>query len=109
MDKDHFNTFELISHQENEFRNHGHNRIFQYFFLILVGLISLKIIFFYINKKNNFCYFSYIFILILSIQILNSYLVYLLDNFNSFNLFYFYLINSIFLISSYFLVNKILK
>ena len=109
MDKEHYNTFELISHPEIEFRNHGHNRIFQYFFLILVGLISLKIVFFYINKKNNFSYFSIIFILILLVQILNSYLVYLLDNFNSFNLFYFYMINFIFLISSYFLVNKILK
>ena len=46
MDKDHYNTFELISHPEKEFRNHGHNKIFQYFFLIIVGLISLKIIFF---------------------------------------------------------------
>ena len=109
MDKEHYNTFELISHPEIEFRNHGHNRIFQYFFLLLVGLISLKIVFFYINKKNNFSYFSIIFILILLVQILNSYLVYLLDNFNSFNLFYFYMINFIFLISSYFLVNKILK
>ena len=44
MDKDHFNTFELISHSEKEFRNHGHNKIFQYFFLIIAGLISLKII-----------------------------------------------------------------
>ena len=109
MDKDHYNTFELISHQENDFRNHGHNKIFQYFFLILVGFISLKIIFFYINKKNNLSNFSFIFILVLLVQILNSYLIYLLDNFNSFNLLHFYLINFIFLISTYFLVNKILK
>ncbi len=33
MDKDHYNTFELISHPEKDFRNHGHNKIFQYFFL----------------------------------------------------------------------------
>ena len=110
MDKDHYNTFELISHPENEFRNHGHNKIFQYFFFdIIVGLISLKIIFFYENKKNNYSKFSFIFLLILLVQILNSYLIYLLDNFNSFKLLYFYFINFIFLISTYFLINKILK
>ena len=109
MDKDHYNTFELISHPEIEFRNHGHNKIFQYFFLILVGLISLKIIFFYINKKNNLSNYSLIFLLILLVQILNSYLIYLLDNLDSFSLLYFYIINFIFLISTYFLVNKILR
>ena len=31
MDKDHYNTFELISHPENDFRNHEHNKIYQYF------------------------------------------------------------------------------
>ena len=109
MDKDHYNTFELISHPEIEFRNHGHNKIFQYFFLIFVGLISLKIIFFYINKKNNLSNYSLIFLLILLVQILNSYLIYLLDNLDSFSLLYFYIINFIFLISTYFLVNKILR
>ena len=109
MDKDHYNTFELIKHSENEFRNHGHNKIYQYFFLILTGLISLKIIFYYVNKKNNLINFSLIFLLILSIQILNIYLIYLLDNFNSFSLLYFYAINFIFLISTYFFTYKILK
>jgi len=109
MDMDHFNTFELISHSEKEYRNHGHNKIFQYFFLIIAGLISLKIIFFYVNKTNNLFIFSYIFLLILSVQVLNAYLIYLLDNFDSFSLFYFYSINFIFLISLYFLVNRILR
>jgi len=109
LDKDHYNTFELISHPEYEFRNHGHNKIFHYFFLILSGLISLKIIFFYENKKNNYSKFSFIFLLILLVQILNSYLIYLLDNFNSFKLLYFYFINFIFLISTFFLINRILK
>jgi lipopolysaccharide export LptBFGC system permease protein LptF len=109
LDKDHFNTFELISHPDFEFRNHGHNKVFHYFFLIFVGLISLKIIFFYENKKNNYSKFSFIFVLILLVQILNSYLVYMLDNFSSFNLFNFYSVNLIFLTSSYFFINKILK
>ena len=109
LDKDHYNTFELISHSEKDFRNHGHNKVFQYFFLIIVGLISLKIIFYYVNKINNLMRFSLIFFLILSVQILNSYLIYLLDNFNSFNLIYFYSINLIFLITIYFFINKVLK
>ena len=109
MDKDHYNTIELIYHSEKEFRNHGHNKIFQYFFLVLVGFISLKIIFFYLNKRNNLLHFSLVFLLILLAQVINSYLIYLLDNFDSFNLIYFYLINFIFLALTYFLVNKILK
>ncbi len=109
MDKDHYNTIELISHTEKEFRNYGHNRILQYFFLLFVGLISQKIIFYYANKRNNLLQFLFIFLIILSIQILNSYLVYLLNNFDLFNLIYFYSINFIFLISTFFLVNKILE
>ena len=109
FDKDHYNTLELLYHPEKEFRNHGHNKIFQYFFLLLVGLISLKIIFFYENKRNNLLYFFLIFSLILLVQIINSYLLYLLDNFIFFNLIYFYIINSIFLALTYFLIHKILK
>lgn len=109
MDKDHYNTFELISHSKKDFRNHGHNKVFQYFFLLIIGLISLKVILFYKNKINNLSRFSFIFFLILSVQILNSYLVYLLDNSGSFNVLYFYSINFIFLISAYFIVHKILK
>ena len=109
MDKDHYNTFELISHPDTDFKNHGHNKIFQYFFLIIVSLISFKVIFFYINKTNNILRFSFIFLIILLAQILNSYLIYLLDNFNSFNLIYFYCINFFFLISAYFFISKFLK
>ncbi len=109
MDKDHYNTFELISNSEKEFRNHGHNRVFQYFFLLVVSLISLKIIFFYINKINNTIRFTLIFIIILTVQILNSYLIYLLNNFNFFNITFFYSLNFIFLLSTYYLANRILK
>jgi len=109
MDKEHYNTFELISHQQKEFRNYGHSKIFQYFFLIIVGLISLKIVFFNLNKINNLHRFAIIFIIILIIQIINSYLIYLLDNSNSFPILYYYLLNFIFLISIYILSNKILK
>ena len=109
MDKDHYNTFELITHPDKDFKNHGHNKIFQYFFLIFVSLISFKVIFFYINKINNLFRFSFIFFIILLIQIVNTYLVYLLDNLNSFHLVYFYCINFILLLSAYFFVNKVLE
>ena len=109
MDKDHYNTFELISHTEKEFRNHGHNNVFQYFFLVMIGLISFKIIFFYVDKMNNLKCFSIIFFLALLIQVLNSYLMYLLNNVYYFNLIFFYTFNFFFLISTYFLINRILK
>jgi len=109
MDKDHYNTFELITHPDKDFKNHGHNKIFQYFFLIFVSLISFKVIFFYINNTNNILRFSFIFFIILIIQIINTYLVYLLDNFNSFNLVYFYCINFVLMLSANFFVNKILE
>ncbi len=109
LDKDHYNTFELINHSEKEFRNHGHNKIIQYFFLIIVILISYKIIFFFIINKNNLIPFSLIFLLFIFFQILGSYLIYLLNNFDTFSLVFFYLINFIFLTSIYFLINKILK
>jgi len=96
LDKDHYNTFELISHPEKDFRNHGHNKIFHYFFLILIGLISLKIIFFYENKKNNYSKFSFIFLLIIFVQILNSYLIYLINSKMFFNLNLYYVIMLIF-------------
>ena len=108
-DKDHYNTLDLILHSEKDFKNHGHNKIFQYFFLIIVALISFKIIFFHVSKKTNLFLFSFLFILILSVQILNSYLIYLLNNLETFSLVYFYFINFIFLMTVYFFANKALK
>ena len=31
MDKEHFNTLELLKNDDKEFYYHGHNRIYQYF------------------------------------------------------------------------------
>ena len=109
MDKDHYNTYELIRHPEKEFKNHGHNKIFQYFFLTFITLISLKIIFFYVNKKQNNIKFSLIFLLVFLIQVLNSYLIYLLNNNNEFNLIHYYSIIFIILISAYYVSIRVLK
>jgi lipopolysaccharide export LptBFGC system permease protein LptF len=91
-DKEHFNTLDLISHSDLEFRNHGHNRLFLYFLTFLILLISLKIIFLYKERKIMVNLFAYIFILLLIIQIINSYLVFLLNS-NSINVIGYYLFN----------------
>ena len=108
MDKDHYNTYELILHSQKDFRNFGHSRIFQYFFLLFISLICIKIIF-YFNNKINIYKFTFIFLLVIIIQIINTYTVYLLNNIDTFRLIYFYLINFIFLILSLYLSNKTLK
>ena len=33
LDKEHFNTLELLKNEDKEFYYHGHNRIYQYFFI----------------------------------------------------------------------------
>ncbi len=108
MDKEHFNTFELINHEDKEFVNHGHNRIYQYILTIIIIYLSFKIIFLYEPKKNLVKKFGIIFIFLLIIQILNSYSIYVMNN-NSITAIYYYLSNLIIL--SFFLgfMNKYLK
>ena len=91
-DKEHFNTFELLKSDDKEFYYQGHNRIYQYLFILMTVIISFKIFFFYISKKSIFKYYTFIFIGILILQVINSYMVFLLNN-NNFNLLFFYLIN----------------
>ena len=91
-DKEHFNTFELLKSDDKEFYYQGHNRIYQYLFIIMTVIISFKIFFVYVSKKSIFKYYSFIFIGILILQVINSYMVFLLNN-NNFNLLFFYLIN----------------
>jgi len=109
MDKDHYNTYELVKHSERDFRNHGHNKIVNYILLIIVSLIAQNIVFFYKNKKNNIFEFSSIFLIFISIQIINSYLVYTLNNFNFFGLTIYYIINIIIMVSAYMISLKIIK
>ena len=47
MDKEHYNTLELINHENREFTNHGHNRVYQYILKIIIIYLSFKIIFLY--------------------------------------------------------------
>ena len=53
MDKDHYNTYELVRHSERDFRNHGHNKIVNYILLIIVSLIAQNIVFYYKNKIGD--------------------------------------------------------
>ena len=43
MDKEHFNTLELLINEEKEFYFHGHNRIYQYILTFMIIILSLKI------------------------------------------------------------------
>ena len=108
MDKEHYNTLELINHKNKEFINHGHNRIYQYILTIIIIYLSFKIIFLYEPKKNLIKKFGIIFIFLLIVQILNSYSIYMMNNKNIIAMYY-YLFNLIIL--SFFSVslNKYLK
>ena len=105
MDKEHFNTIQLLFNTEKEFYYHGHNRIYQYLVILMILLLSQKIFFFYIPKKSIFKYYFILFFCLLILQIINSYLVFLLNN-NHTNLYYYYSINSFFLISFFYLINN---
>ena len=105
FDKEHFNTLELLNHDDKEFYFQGHNRIFQYFLTLSIIIISFKVFFLFSSKKNIFKYYFIIFISILIIQVANSFMIFLLNNHN-FNLFYYYVINTIILsIFSYIILN----
>ena len=108
MDKEHYNTLELINHENKEFINHGHNRIYQYILTIIIIYLSFKIIFLYEPKKNLIKKFGIIFIFLLIIQILNSYSIYLMNNKNIITMHY-YLFNLIILSFFAGLLNKFLK
>jgi len=96
-DKEHFNTFELLSNDDKEFYYQGHNRIYQYILIFIILLISSKIFFINATKKNIFKYYSFIFFCVLLLQVINSYMIFLLNN-DNFNLFFYYLLNTLLLL-----------
>ena len=106
MDKEHFNTLQLLKNENKEFFYHGHNRIFQYFLTLGLVILSFKIFFIYVSKKNVFKYYSFIFFIVLIIQVINSYLIFQLNNNINFNLYYYYLINFLILIFFTYLILK---
>ncbi len=104
FDKEHFNTLQLLYSDDKEFYYHGHNRIYQYFLVLVILIISLKVFFIFASKKNIFKYYLIIFICILLLQLINSYMVFLLNNENL-NLYFYYIFNIISLsFFSYFII-----
>ena len=93
FDKEHFNTLELLKHEDKEFYLHGHNRLYQYILTLFIVIISFKVIFLHIPKKNNFIFYLFIFLSLLMLQVLNSYLIFLLNNKSNLLINYYYLIN----------------
>jgi len=98
LDKEHFNTIGLLNEVDKEFYYQGHNRIYQYFLTFIIVIVSFKIFFIYASKKSVFKYYTFLFISVLLIQVVNSYLIFLLNNNSFFNLNYYYLINFIILL-----------
>ena len=98
MDREHFNTLELLKKDDKEFYYHGHNRIYQY--ILTFGLIvcSFKIFFKHVSKRSAFRYHLIIFFMVLLIQVINSYFIFLLNNNSNFNLYFYYFINLLILI-----------
>jgi hypothetical protein len=95
FDKEHYNTIELLKHNNHEFINHGHNRIVQYFLVIIITILSVKVLFdCKLRTKVNLFYIR-LFIIVLIIQILNSYLLYLLNSKVMINTNFYYIIMTI--------------
>ena len=92
-DKEHFNTAQLLKNENKELYYHGHNRIYQYILTFSIIILSFKIFFIYVSKKSVFKFYGIIFFILLIIQVINSYLLYLLNSNTNFNLYYYYFIN----------------
>jgi len=99
LDKEHFNTLGLLEHEDREFINWGHNRILNYLLTFIVSLISLRILYFNEKKKYKI---GVIFTLILILQIINIFFLYLLDNYIVSSYFIYYAV----MISLYFFLHE---
>ncbi len=107
-DKEHFNTLELINHNDREFIGYGHNQIIQYIITFLVIFLSLKIIFFYEPKKNLFKRFSSIFLILIFIQIVNSYLIFIYNT-NTIEIVIYYFLSLLNIATSTIIIYKLTK
>lgn len=105
LDKEHFNTIDLLKHPDKEFYYQGHNRLYQYLLTLVIIIVSFKIIFLHVSKKNNFIYYLFLFLSLLVIQVINSYLIFLLNKNINIHINHYYLINFFILtIFSYFIL-----
>ena len=106
FDKEHHNTIQLLNSENKEFYFHGHNRIYKYFLMLVIIFISCKVFFIYSHKKSVFKNYAVFFNIVLFIEVINSYLIFLLNNNHNFNIYFYYFINFlILLLFSYFIFN----
>ena len=94
LDKEHFSTLGLLKNEQIDFKNHGHNKVVQYFILISLLLLSDKFIFKNNNKNINDYKKIIVFIGLLFLYLINSYLLYALNK-NNINTLNYYVINFI--------------
>ena len=92
LDKEHFNTLELLENNQKDYRSEGHKRIVQYLIFLVLIFLSNKIIYKNINKKLRDFKNIFLFIFLILIYLLNSFLIYELNSENI-NLFIYYLLS----------------
>lgn len=97
LDKEHFNTKELITNKQKDLINHGHSRIINYLIFIIILMSSNKIIYKNILRKDRSINNIIVFLFLIIIYVFNSFFLYLLNQ-EQININGFYLFNSLFLI-----------
>ena len=92
LDKEHFNTLELLESNQKDYKSEGHKRIVQYLIFLVLIFLSNKIIYKNINKKMRDFKNIFLFMFLILIYLLNSFLIYELNSENI-NLFIYYLLS----------------
>lgn len=92
LDKEHFNTIQLLKNTEKDFKNYGHSRIVQYLIFISLILLSNNIIFKNHDRNSKDYKKVILFINLIFLYLLNSYLLYELNGGNI-TIYTFYIIN----------------
>ena len=96
MDKEHFNTLELLKKEDKNFTIK--DIINLSVFSVVIKLLSHKIFFLYLTKKNILKFYTLMFMSVLILEVINSYLIFILNNNLNFKLTYYYLINFLMLL-----------
>ena len=104
FDKEHYNTSQLLNHEEIDFKNSGHKRIYYYFLLLVILVFSERVIF---DHNNNYSKLKKIklFTFLMMLYLINTYLIYKLDK-SQINIIFYYIINILGLFSFSLYLNK---
>ena len=103
-DKEHYNTTQLLNNTDHKLINHGHNRIIHYLLIITLLINSNTIVFknYNYNKIKN----TFLFILIICFYLINSFLLYNLNQY-LINISFYYSVNIISLIIISYIFKKL--